>query len=93
MRGMAPPADTEGLTVKLLCNHFLTAKRDQMEAGDLSPRSWADYRRTCEKLVEHFGGGRLVAHLTPDDFAGLRRSLAKTRGAYGLGSEIHEVRV
>lgn len=49
----------EGLTVRDLCIKFLTTKKLAEEAGELSTRSYADYGRTCERLVGALGGSRL----------------------------------
>src|SRR6476659_8490788 len=39
--GRKPRPDHEGLTVKELANRFLTAKQALVDAGELSPRTWA----------------------------------------------------
>src|SRR5262245_43092057 len=38
--GRKPRQDSEGLTVKELCNCFLNAKQSLVDAAELSPRSW-----------------------------------------------------
>src|SRR5262245_35069529 len=70
--GRTPRADPEALTVRDLANAFLNAKRAQMDAGELSPRTWDGYKGACDFLVKHLGRGRLVSDLGPDDFAKLR---------------------
>jgi hypothetical protein len=35
-----PPTPVESLTVRDLCNTFLTAKREQVDSGELSGLSW-----------------------------------------------------
>src|SRR5262249_40113255 len=40
--GRTPRAKTDSLTVADLCNHFLTAKLRQLEAGELGKRSFGD---------------------------------------------------
>ena len=75
-----PPVDTgDGCTMRLLCNAFLTIKTAKLESGELAPRSFQNYHRTSELLIEHFGRDRRVDDLRPDDFDALRKSLAKTR--------------
>jgi integrase len=91
--GRRPREDTEGLTVKRLCNQFLRAKAASRDAGELTPRSWQDYKDACELLIRHFGGGRLVADLDPDDFAELRKKMAKRWGPGTLGNVINRMRV
>jgi integrase len=41
--GRTPRADPAALTVKGVANAFLNAKREALEAGGLSPRTWADW--------------------------------------------------
>jgi integrase len=91
--GRAPRPDPAGLTVKELCNAFLNAKKDAQDAGELSPRTWAQYRETCDLVVQHFGKSRPVSDLAPDDFAALRRKMAKHWEAATLGNFIQRVRV
>jgi integrase len=91
--GRRPRENTGGLTVKDLCNRFLNAKRAFVESGELTKRSWQDYKDACNFLVSHFGKGRLVADLDPDDFAGLRRKMAKKWGPVTLGNVIQRMRV
>src|SRR5262249_35927760 len=55
-------------------------------------RSWDDYNDACQLLVPHFGGGRLVADLDPEDFASLRRKMAKSWGPVRLGNVIQRIR-
>jgi integrase len=90
--GRKPREDTGGLTVKQLCNHFLTAKQVAVDGGELSPRTWAGYKAACDEIVAAFGKARLVSDLGTDDFAALRKKLAKRYGVHGLGTQIQCVR-
>jgi integrase len=91
--GRTPRPEPEGLTVKELANAFLNHKRDLRDAGELSPRTWKQYKETCDLLVKDFGKGRLVSDLGPDDFAALRRRLAKRWQPGTLGNFIQRARV
>jgi integrase len=91
--GRKPREDAAGTTVKELCNQFLNAKAASRDAGELTPRSWQDYKDACELLVRHFGKGRLVDDLGPDDFADLRKKMAKRWGPGTLGNVINRMRV
>jgi integrase len=84
--------DHEGLTVKELANAFLNHKQGLLDAGELSPRTWAEYKTACVLLVKHFGRSRLAADLGPNDFATLRKAMAKRWGPVRLGNEIQRVR-
>jgi len=37
------PRPTDGFTLKDLCNHFLTAKKRQLDAGEITSRTFHDY--------------------------------------------------
>jgi integrase len=91
--GRKPRNDPEALTVKDLANTFLNHKRDLLDAGELSPRTWAQYKETCDLLIGQLGKRRLVSDLGPDDFAALRRRLAKRWKPVTLGNFIQRVRV
>ena len=71
----------DGLTVRDLVNRFLTTKRQLVESGELTPRTWADYHATCERIIDSFGKTRLVDDLAADDFESLRSGIAKALGA------------
>ncbi len=90
--GRKPRPDVDALTVKTLANEFLNHKRTLLDAGELSPRTWDEYKETCDLLVANFGKGRLVVDLGPDDFATLRKRMAKRWGPTRLGNAIQRVR-
>src|SRR5258708_767741 len=48
LAGRTPRTQADGLTVRELVNRFLSVKLHQVDTGELTARSWADYRRTCE---------------------------------------------
>src|SRR3954464_3472287 len=49
--GRKPREATEGVTVKDLCNQFLNAKRALVESGELTNRSWQDYKAAGDLIV------------------------------------------
>jgi integrase len=90
--GRTPRPNPDALTLKELADDFLYAKKDLMDSGELSPRTWADYQAACVLLVRQFGKTRLVADIAPDDFASLRRWMAKKWGPHLVGKTIQCVR-
>jgi hypothetical protein len=86
--GRKPRPEAGAATVKEAVNDFLIAKDTLVEAGELSPRTWADYKQVCDLVVSHFGKARLVDDLGPDDFAALRNKVAKKWGPERLGSKL-----
>jgi integrase len=82
-----------GVTLRELCNKFLTTKTLKVESGELSPHSFRDYHATCARLIDALGAGRLLIDIEPEDFEKLRAAMAKTWGKVRLGNKINEARV
>src|SRR5437763_1242608 len=55
--GRKPREESDGTTVKDLCNKFLAAKLALVESGELTNRSWQDYKAACDLIVARFGKG------------------------------------
>ena len=91
--GKTPPSVdvSTGCTLRQLVNDFLRSKEEKLNAGDLSPRTFRDYYKTCEGLIDHFGRDRRVDDLRPDDFRAFRAKLAKRFGVVSLKNEINRV--
>ncbi|MEI7863691.1 MAG: tyrosine-type recombinase/integrase, partial [Planctomycetota bacterium] len=66
-----------GLTVRELANRFLEAAEARRDVGELSPRTFVDYYRDCERLIRFFGRDRVVESITRDDLKLLRKHLAR----------------
>lgn len=92
LAGRTPPSTPDGLTVGDLCNCFLTAKERQRDAGDIRPKTFAEYYATCRLVVDAFGKTRLAADVRAEDFEALRASLSKRLGVHGLSREVQQVR-
>ncbi|HEX4000222.1 MAG TPA: tyrosine-type recombinase/integrase [Pirellulales bacterium] len=92
LAGRTPRIARDGLTLKHLVNVFLTAKRRQLDACELSSRMFADWFSVCELLIDSFGGNRLVDDLAPADFESLRGKLSKQYGPHRLGTTVGCVR-
>lgn len=60
------------LAVKDVANAFLNAKRDAKVAGELSPRTWADYKSIMDRMVIGLGKHTPVVALDPQEFARLK---------------------
>jgi integrase len=90
--GRKPREVSEGVTVKEVCNAFLNHKRDKVDAGELSPRTWAKYREVTDLLVRQLGRSRLVVDLRPDDFTSLKKTMTKRWGPLRVADFIQHVR-
>jgi integrase len=90
--GRTPRPDPEALTVKDVANAFLNAKREAVAAGELSRRTWLDYRSVMEMLVGGLGKHRPVAGLDPQDFATLKSKLARRNGPARMSTVVQVIR-
>lgn len=75
--GRTPRPDPEAVTVKDAVNAFLNAKQALLDASELSPRTWVDYKAICDLLIEQFGKRRLIADLASEAFTRLRALMAE----------------
>ena len=70
--GRKPRESSAGATVKDAANTFLNHKQARLDAGELSPRTFAEYSETCDLIVSEFGKRRLLDDIDAADFAALR---------------------
>ena len=54
LAGRTPRVGREGLTVGELCDRFLQAKDRQLDAGEITARTRADYKSTTDRVVAQF---------------------------------------
>jgi integrase len=90
--GRSPRPDAGEFTVKAMVNAFLIQKQALMHAGELSPRTWAEYKGATDLLIAHLGKQRLVSDVGPDDFTKLRAKMADRWGKTRLLNVIQYVR-
>lgn len=90
--GRKPRIDVGAMTVKEVANAFLNHKQALLDVGELSPRTWAEYKAACDLLVARLGKQRLVGDVGPDDFAAMRNHMAKKWGPHRLGKMIQYTR-
>jgi integrase len=89
-RRPTPAPDTR--TVKDVANLFLNAKQQAVEAGELSPRTWADYKAIMDMLVGGLGKNQAVSALEPRDFSDLKAKLAKRNGPARMSTVVQVIR-
>ncbi|HBE72447.1 MAG TPA: hypothetical protein DDW52_30305, partial [Planctomycetaceae bacterium] len=93
IRGKVPPDPESTLTVEDLVNFFLEHRQEKVNCGELTQRSWDDYRRTSVKIVASLGRHTPVSTLDARDFQTLRSDLSEGLGLIALGNEIGRCRV
>jgi integrase len=92
LAGRTPRVAGDGLSIRDLCNRFLTAKQGKLESGELSPATFADHHATCARIIKAFGPTRLVTDLDASDFERFRRSMAKGWVPVTLANEVRRIR-
>lgn len=90
--GRTPRPDADSATVKDMVNGFLNWKLSLKDSGELSPLTYADYKRCCDEIVDAFGKRRLLSDIRQDDFAAMRRDMSKRWGPQHLSKTIQFVR-
>ena len=79
---------SEGPSVKTICNQYLNHQLRKLESGELSYRTFDDYRRAAKSFADFVGHSLPVDELRPEVFARYRLKLVKhglTGGNNGLG--------
>ena len=90
--GRSPRSTRDGLTIRDLCNRFLTAKLDRVNEGELGQRAFADYHAVCRLITGQFGLIRTVEDLDSDDFSTFCREVGKRRKTpTAIGSVVQRV--
>jgi integrase len=90
--GRTPRVNSDQLNLAQLCNQFLTAKLRKLESGEISKRTFQEYRETTDMLIAAFGANRLVEDLAAEDFGKLRGDMAKRWGPVRLGNLIGRIK-
>jgi integrase len=75
--GRVPEPEDDLLTVYKLAAKFLTTKKLQRDAGELTAGTFEDYGKVCRHLVRMLGRNRAVADLRADDFEKLKARMLK----------------
>jgi integrase len=73
----------DGVTVKDVCNHYLTHQLHKVESDAIGGRWLEDCRRVVTVFAQFVGSQRLVSDLRPQDFEKCRFQLSKK----GLGGK------
>jgi len=90
LAGRKPKA--AGNTLADLMNAFLYSKSLRVESGELTQRSWNDYKGTCTKIGASIGIWRAIDTLDVTDFQKLRADLGRGVGLVRLQGELTRAR-
>lgn len=93
LAGRKPPKSAASeLTVGRLVNLFLDFKDQMVKTGELSSRSFDDYRAHGKLLIDHFGSEAAVDYLTPACFIEFRGKIATNCNLVTLKSRVIRIR-
>jgi integrase len=90
--GRKPRARDGAITVKAICDAFLTFKEAAVESGELAQRTFDGYLSACTLTAATLGRTTPVDTLRPDDFQALRGVFTKRWGPVRTGNTIQVVR-
>ncbi|MBA4105672.1 MAG: hypothetical protein C0485_07920 [Pirellula sp.] len=72
--GLAPPQECD--TLGHLLDAFLDTKRQALEIGEISQRTFGEYESVCDTIADTIGTRRVLEGLTFADFTSLRQKLS-----------------
>src|SRR5687767_5317104 len=94
MAGREPaPKDGNYLTLADLVNQFLHHKRQRVDSGERSERTWLGYKAVGELLLTLSPRATPADSLRPSDFQHLRAQLAKRYNPVAMGNRMTVVRM
>ncbi len=86
------PRRTDAPRLKDLCNSWLTHKKNLLQSGELTKRSFDEYYATCEFVLETIDGERDAGSMQSVDFADLRKKLAKRYNPVSLSKRMGQIK-
>jgi integrase len=86
------PRATGGTEVRDVVNHFLTAKRRKVEAGELKQVTFDSYYQAAQRMVKSMNPRRTATDVGPDDFAKLREQFTRDYSPGEVGKQVQMVR-
>ena len=92
LAGLTPRAEPDGLTVRELLDRFTVSMKNKLDNQEVTAKHFAELYDTCRRIRDTFGLDRLCIDLAADDFARLRKDVAKVWGVIRLGNEVQRVR-
>lgn len=83
----------DGVILVDAVNRFLTNRESRVESGELTQRSWLDYRDLCAIVLDVLGRKAVLADLHSEDFEKLRGAMVRRKwGPAKLRVEITRAR-
>ncbi len=89
--GLTPQRE-DGFTVKQMINEFLAFKQQQFQSGEVSERTFENYKDIGVLMADTLGRTRLVSKLGPGDFSKMRLALGSSKSPSTLRVKIGYVK-
>mgnify|MGYP000050061879 CR=1 FL=1 len=90
--GLEPPTDQDRVTIRDLCNHFLTAKQRRLDNNEIGTQTFTGYTYMCGIVIDAFGKFRSAGSIGPRDFTELRSVIAERYGPVRTKNVITQIR-
>lgn len=84
--------DNGGYTVHECCDYFLTAKKKLRDSGEMAARSYSEYYKEAELLIQKLGRNTLVDQLTIADFRRLKDNYPESWGIVTVAGHIRRTK-
>lgn len=82
------------LTIRELANEFLSFKQHKVDTGELTQRSFNEYKDTCARLIRVLGRDAVVEEIGSAELLKVREDIAKSKPSVKtLANEIGRARV
>ena len=88
LAGREPSVSTEGTTVADICNEFLFHRDEKVKQGELTQRTFDEYKKSAALICNVFGRNRLANSIKPKDFLKLRAKIATGKRPKTIHNEI-----
>lgn len=75
--GRVPRRSRDAIDLAYALDHFLSSKKADLLEGRITPRTFWELDRTCERIADFLGEGRLLTDILPEDLTSLRLELGK----------------
>lgn len=92
LSGRTPTVRRDGLTVRDLCNRYLTVQQQRQEADEIVFRTFDERLKTCKFVADSFGRQRLVLDLDVSDFEKLKAKIDRRYGVNRRANEVGRIR-
>jgi len=89
--GVAPPLDQ--CTVATLLNSFLSHRKEKLDAGNLSQRTYDDYLEVCKLIAGSISKHNAISILSVEHFEAIRQGLMRAKNKKSVSPKRFDIRL